>query len=191
MKFTSKHGKLRICDATPKYLEVLFTNADITFPLNRPKCAEVLNLDRGNVDTNMSYSEGPDDPITEPLPLSFSGRIDDTSYSWMLIAALSGATVIGTTNPVVTTKATTTIKVQQTGVATKAFSDASKVAYNVELLYDGATDEGWKLTEVYFPSEQQTITEREDGVILNMNGLIYGTCATMASFTAGTAFAAA
>jgi len=193
MKFTNKNGELRIYARTKSadfvsgasYLQVLFTNADLTFPLNRPRCAEILNLDRGNVDTNMSYVEGPDDPIMEPLPVSFSGRIDDQTYTGKLIGMLSGVTKDTTGSPFYTMKASSKLRIQQTGVTTVAFADASKLCYNLEIKYDGTTDAGWCLKEVYFPPEQQTIAEREDSIILNMNGLIYGAVVTRSAFGAG------
>lgn len=193
MKFTNKNGELRIYakvgsaqgvgPSGASYLQILFTNADLTFPLNRPRCAEILNLDRGNVDSNMSYNEGPDDPIMEPLPISFSGRIDDQTYSQKLVSLLSGCTEVSGTK-IYTLKGTSKLKIQQTGVTTVAMADASKICMQVEIKYDGSTDEGWELREVYFPPEQQTVTEREDSIVLNMNGLIYGAIVTRAAFGA-------
>jgi hypothetical protein len=195
MLFKSKSGTLRIYDGTAhatsgaSYLSILFSNADMSFPVGRKRCEELLNLDRGNADTNMSYSEGPDDAIMEPLPLSFSGRIDDQTYTKKLIAILSGATVlIGGTTPV-TTKGTSYLRIQQSGVTTKQFADASKLCYTVQVLYDGASDLGWKIKEVYFPPDQQTVKEGADNVTMNMNGLIYGSILTISSFTSGLAFA--
>ena len=70
-------------------------------------------------------------------------------------------------------------------VATKAFADGRKMAYNVQVLWDGTVDLGYNMQEVYFPPDQQTINEGTDAVNLNMNGMIYGDVTPMATFSSG------
>jgi len=195
MIFTSKDGELRLYDGNsggsgPYYLKILFTQADLSFPLNRGKPEEILNMNRGNMDTNASYSQGPDNPIVDPLPVKFSGKIDDTIFTHRLIRILSGQTKVssGTTTAsctLTTTKASTALKVGGAAVTTKAFADSSKTAYNVEIKYDGVTDFIYRLREVYFPPDQQVITEGEDGVKLDVNGLWFGSGGTASTFTTG------
>jgi len=192
MKFTNKDGELRIYDyhsaTTGLYLELLFTNADLTFPVARGKVEEMLEMDRGNYNASASYHMGPDDAIFEPLPCSFSIRLEDTTYTGYLRDWLSGATTCNG-RTLVTWKGHSTINVGQlSGAAaysTKSFADNSKMAYRVQVLWDGATDYGWTLDEVYFPPNEQTVTESEDAVTCNINGLIYGNIATMSSFYSG------
>jgi len=198
MIFTSKNGELRLydghpADATgPYYAKVLFTNADLNFPLNRGKPEEVLTMDRGNMDTNASYHQGSDEPIVTPLPVKFSGLLDDTNYTHKLVRIMSGATKIsyGTTTSyctLITTKASSALNVGGVAITTKAFADSSKMAYNLEIKYDGTIDFIYQLKEIYFPPDQQTITEGEDGVTLDINGLWYGSGGTKATFTTGKA----
>jgi len=197
MKFTNKDGELRLYEggATPYYHSVLFTQGDLTFPTEREKVEEVLNMDRGNYTNRASYSEGPDSPIIEPLPLSFSALLDDTLNTNVLASMLSGITRIWTDNSTLdnqdvttaTTKADSTLNIQRTAVATVSFADSSKITYNIELLLNtvGGVTYGWKLMEVYFPPGQQTITEGPDGVALSANGLFYGSAATLNAFSSG------
>jgi len=198
MIFTSKNGELRLydghpADATgPYYAKVLFTNADLNFPLNRGKPEEMLTMDRGNMDTNASYHQGSDEPIVNPLSVKFSGLLDDTNYTHKLVRIMSGATKIsyGTTTSyctLITTKASSALNVGGVAITTKAFADSSKMAYNLEVKYDGTTDFIYQLKEIYFPPDQQTITEDEDGVTLDINGLWYGSGGTKATFTTGKA----
>ncbi len=196
MKFTNKNGELRIYDGggtTTAYLRILFTNADLNAPLQRGKPEEQINLDRGNFDSNASYSEGPDNPIVDPLPITFSGKIDDTSYTHDLVNWLSGVTHWACTNTsdfpsgvtLTSTKGTTSLIVGGSAVSTPAFADSSKQAYNIEVLFDGSTDIGWRWSEVYFPPNEQTIVESEDAITLNVNGQWYGAGTTITAFSSG------
>ncbi len=189
MRFTAKDGELRIYDRqssnTGYYIVVLFTNADMTFPIGRAKVEETLNMDRGNMNASAAYSEGPDSAITDPLPLSFSANMEDTTYTDYLRYWLSGTTLVNT-HTLFTDKGNSSLTVGSTVVSTPSFADGSKMAYRVEVLWDGSNSYGWDLREVYFPPDQQTITENEDSVVVNINGLCYGSVTTMTSFTSGT-----
>ena len=198
MIFSNKNGELRLYDGHPSdatgpyYIKILFTNADLNFPLNRGKPEEVLTMDRGNMDANASYSQGSDEPIVNPLPVKFSGMLDDNNYTHKLLRIMSGATKIsyGTTTSyctLITTKASSALNVGGIAITTKAFADSSKMAYNLQIKYDGTTDLIYQLKEIYFPPDQQTITEAEDGVTLDVNGLWYGSGGTISVFTTGKA----
>jgi len=189
MIFTDRDGELRLYEggAAPHYLTVLFTNADLSFPLGRGKTEEVLVMDRGNMDANAHYRQGSDEPIAAPLPVKFSGKISDNSYTHNLVQLLSGSTSVGSAAAITTAKATSSLTISGASVATKAFADTSKLAYNLQIMYDGSTDFVYDLKEVYFPPDQQTLTESEDGVTLDANGLWYGSGGTKAAFTSGTA----
>jgi len=190
MKFTNKDGELRLCDATAgatKYCGVYFTQGDFTFPIGREKVEEILTLNRGNYDASASYHEGPDDVILEPLPISFSFLLEDTSMTNKMVSMISGVTVIqGTT--LTSTKGTGPVLIiQHSAVSTTTFADTSKVTWDIEVMWDtSGTDYGWRLAEVYFPPGQQTITEGPDGVVLSANGLWYGGGNTLAAFRGGT-----
>ena len=187
MIFKQKDGELRIHSGSTNryYIEVLFTNADLNFPIGRPTVEEVLNLDRGNYDSNASYSEGSDMVVLEPLPITVSAKLDDQTQSSYLRDWLSGVTVINS-KTLTSTKASSSVSINQTTVTTKAFADGGKIAYDMEVLYDatasGTTNKGWTLNEVYFPPDQQTVAEGEDNVTLNMNGVIYGDISSVSKF---------
>jgi hypothetical protein len=189
MIFKNKDGELRLYEggAAPHYLQVLFTQANLSFSLNRGKPEEVLEMDRGNMNSNASYRMGSDEPMMNPLPVKFSGKIDDTAYTHALIQLLSGSTHVGSAGEITTAKATSSLRVSGASVATKAFSDTSKKAYNLQVAYDGSVDFVYELKEVYFPPDQQTITESENGVTWEGNGLWYGSGGTKSAFTTGTA----
>jgi len=189
MIFKNKDGELRLYEggAAPHYLTILFTQADLNFPLNRGKPEEILEMDRGNFDSNAQYREGADGPIADPLPVRFSGKIDDTTYTHALIQLLSGSTSVGSAAEITSAKGESTLVVGGVSTATIAFTDSSKLAYNLQIMWDGSTDFVYALKEVYFPPHEQTITEGEDGVTWEANGLWYGSGGTKAAFTSGTA----
>jgi len=59
----------------------------------------------------------------------------------------------------------------------------------VELFWDQAgTDLGFKWREVWF--NDVSITEGEEGVMLNVNGLVHGSVSTIAAFRNGVTIAA-
>ena len=68
-----------------------------------------------------------------------------------------------------------------------SFKDSGKVCYMVEVLWSGSgvSNLGYRWDEVYFPPAEQTITEGEESVTLNLNGQIYGGVTKMFAFTTG------
>ena len=60
------------------------------------------------------------------------------------------------------------------GVSTPQFSDTSKMAWDVKVLWSGSTNYGFLWREVFFPGDQLTISEGEDEVTISANGLVYG-----------------
>lgn len=190
MIFKHKDGEFRILDnngttTQPYYIEVLFTGADLSFPIAKPRPEEILNMDRSNFDSNSSYSLGADDPILEPQSFTITAKLDDTVNSTYLKQWVSGVTSINS-HTLLTAKSTSQIyNGIGSKVTTPAFKDTRKMAYNVEVLWDGSTDLGYKLCEVYFPPASQTISEAEDAVTISINGMIYGAIKTITSFTSG------
>jgi hypothetical protein len=207
MRYTHKDGELRICSgvtelasskgAYPIYEAILFTNADLNIPLGRPRPEELVNTDRGNVNTNTSHAEGSDEAILAPQPFSISCKLDDTTYTQYLLQMLSGCTgaTIGTSGSTpylqLNSKKVVSAKGQASGVSissgttytTPAFADTMKMAFNVEVIWNTTgTDNGRFLGEVYFPPEGQTIVEAEDVVNLNLNGQVYGDIQPISSF---------
>lgn len=196
-KLTQKDGELRIYDGstTNYYLQVLFTQGDFSAPLARPHVEEMLNMDRGNFDQHSQYYEGPDDPVLEPLGISFSAIIDSSLDNRVVTELFSGSTQVSTTNAAITdvpvtlttSKASSTVRINGADVSTVAFGDSTKTCYNVEILWDqSGSDIGVKYNEVYFPPGEQTISESADAVTLSLNGMWYGSSSTIAAFTSGT-----
>ena len=192
--FTEKDGELRIYDGTsggthPFYMSLLFTNSDLSFPIARGRPEENLTLNRGNMDSNAHYSEGSDEPLLEPLPVTFSLSADDSVNTSYLADLLSGVTTINS-KELTSTKGTSAVTVSAgVTVTTPTFSDDQKVTYNAEIFWDGSTDLGFKLEEVFFDPKNQTVNEGADSVSVNANGMIYGQISRISAFTSGTTIA--
>ena len=176
MKFTGRDGVLRIYDssATAKYFEVAFCAMDFSGVVGRPKTEEVLVLNRQKMDSNAHYIEGSDDVIYDPVEISFSCLIDDSVNKDKIFEALQCG------NP-------DSAYWAGTGVSSKGdtkndgvnynplFKDSNKKAVNVQILWNSAgIDQGYAYYEVFFPSNEQVITESDDGVTLACKGAVYG-----------------
>ena len=192
--FTEKDGELRLYDGTsggthPFYMSLLFTNSDLSFPIARGRPEENLTLNRGNMDSNAHYSEGSDEPLLEPLPVTFSLSADDSVNTSYLADLLSGVTTINS-KELTSTKGTSAVTVSAgVTVTTPTFSDDQKVTYNAEIFWDGSTDLGFKLEEIFFDPKNQTVNEGADSVSVNANGMIYGQISRISAFTSGTTIA--
>lgn len=178
MLFSHKDGELRLYSgATPTgctyYLELLFTDANLSAPIARKNTEERLVMNRGVMDANAHYVQGSDDPIMEPLPLTISCKVEDTTSGVSYLdewfrrtgSEINGknppsskgntANVAGTTNPLFV---------------------GTKYTYNVWCTWVGSgATLGYKWNEVYFDPGEQTMADAEDGMTLNLNGMIYGT----------------
>jgi len=188
MIFQHRDGELRLYSGVTAgysgatYAAMLFVNTGFSAPIARTKPIETLVMDRGVYDGNAEYRDGMDSEKLEPLPLSFSlSLIDDTTtqYFMRMIEGTSPLTVNG--RALRSTKGDSKID----GVSTPHFSDTSKMAWDIEVLWDGTTDLGYRWREVYFPGAQQTINESEDSVILNVNGLVYGDVTRITALSTG------
>ena len=192
MIFRHRDGELRIYDrqsaTTGYYLTVLFTDANITFPIGRPKAEEVIVLDRGRSSNTACVALGVDNPSYDPMPFSFSSAIDDQGGTTSLLQLLSGATSVNG-KTLFTAKGYSSLDIRGSAVSTFAFKDTSKMAYNVEVLWTAGASgvsHGFQIREIYFPPDQQTINEGMDFVTLNANGLIYGAVSRIMQFSSGT-----
>lgn len=193
--YTALDGALRLYDgtATPYYVQVKFDELNFTGPEGRPRTEETLRLHRGRHSTDSHYTSGPDTVILEPLECSFSFRMqNDADLEAKLRAALSnpdqGAAWTVDSDTWVTTKGDfNIINGTGTGVADPAFEDTRKVCVNVEVLYTkGGVSIGRKYGAVYFPADQISIAESEEGVVVSVTGMIYGLISRITSFTSGT-----
>ena len=181
-----RDGELRLIEyghqGTTYYLEVLFCEMDFTVPLAKPLVEEVLILDRGLLDGDARYIEGPDSPRYGYVNLTFSCRLADTVNATTLHEWISGVTKISGVTQLYSWKGKTSID----GNDLVDFEDDSnKYAYRIEILWDDSNDYGIQCNEVYFPPDQQEIRESQDGLILSCNGLVYGGVTRITSFTSG------
>lgn len=196
--FQGYDGELRLYDygtgGTSHYLEVLFCEMDFSGPVSRGRNEERLVMDRGKFDSNAHYVQGTDDDIYAAMPFSFSCRLADTVNTRVLADWIGGVTSITNAGGGATTLYSwgglTDIKARDgSAVSVPNFTDAVKMRYRVECLWDGTNDYGTRYEEVYFNPNNQTITESPDGLMLNCNGQIYGDVTRITAFSSGyTAF---
>jgi len=187
-KFTNRKGKLRLYDGTGSafYLELDFDVGDFSGPMGIPKTEEILILDRNQATADMHYIEGGDDKVMAPFPLTFSAFVvDKTQCKYLLdwIDVMNGGlSAKVNSNILVTTEQDT----QRDGSNNNpAFADATKLLCNVEYRLDGGTDISWAYKEVWFPADEQSISEAEDGVTLSLNGQCYGTVTRGSAWSSG------
>jgi hypothetical protein len=181
-KFTRRKGTMRLYDGagTPWYLELKFDEGDFSGPMGTPSSEEQLVLHRGTIDANMHYIAGPDDKKAGPVNITFSCLAEDSAITqnllnWLLVGVVNAHTL-----------ATTKGDTQRGGVTMPAFADSGKKCYNVEILWDGATDLVWKYNEVWFDPAEQKVAESDESVKLSFSGQVYGSIpAPTTTFTAG------
>jgi len=168
----------------PFYIQALFVNAGFNAPISRARPSETLVMDRGVYDGNAEYRQGMDEEKLVPLPLSFTFKlIDDTSTQYLvrMLSGTSPVTING--HRLYSSKGESMID----GVSTPLFSDVTKQAWDVEVLWDGTgTDIGFRWREVFFPGDQLVVNEGEDEVTINAAGLVYGDVTRITSMTSGT-----
>jgi hypothetical protein len=186
--YTGKYGELRIYDGTgtPNYMVVPFIPADLSAPMGRQRPEEILKLDRGNLTSDAAYVQGPDDPILEPLDISFSVRLDTLKnavelYNFLTCGTLSDTTVLSST------KGSTQLTAGDgSSVYTPAFADSQKKTVNIEAKWTvGASSFARQWNEVYFMPSNIEIAEAADEVVVNATGQIYGDIAPINDFTSG------
>ena len=185
MKVTAKQGKLRLVDGseTPIYLEIDFDEGNFSGPMGTPKVEEILVLDRGKVTADFHYIEGSDEKLMGTVQISFSAFIVDKTQCGYLLdwldecsngdsASPPQATNAINSNTLISTKQDT----QRDGSNNNpAFKDGTKLCSNVELKFDMSTDIVYHYNEVWFPLDEQSISEGEDGTRISLTGYVYGT----------------
>jgi len=198
MIFQHKDGELRIYEhgnaGVTNYIEILFTDANLTGPLGRSLPSERLVMDRGVLDSNAHYVEEGDASRMEPQSLTFSCKTADTTNYQILAQMLSGCTIVtvGGTSYQMYSRAGKGISMYGFSVTPPTFRDSNniKVAYMVEVLWSGTSDLGMRWDEVLFHPNEQSITEAEDSVTMNLNGMIYGGVTVITALTAGSGVSA-
>jgi len=196
MIFQARDGELRIIEqgnaGTTYYLEILFTEGNLSAPVARPQTEEILCTDRGNLDKNTSYRNAPAAARLDPLPLTFTTRAANNSHTDAMTAWLSGVTTVRNhtlyTRKGSGSSSTTPIPQVNTGSAgLPGFADGAKMAYMIEALWSGSgvSNLGYRWDEVYLPPAEQTVTEGAEAVTLAINAQIYGGVTKITAFTTG------
>jgi len=187
---TLQNAKIRFYDstATPLYLEVDLDPGDFTGPLGAPLTEEILELDRGNMNANALYREGDDAKLMEPVPISFTIRLTDSSQTlnirnWLRAMNDALATQVNSN-----TLETTETDTQRNGAnANPAFADANKSTCAIEYLITmSGTDMGLRYDGVWLPINEQKLSEGADAITIAISGMCYGTITDITGFTAGT-----
>jgi len=167
-----------LCPVDGQYFEVAFSKMDFNGPIGRARPDEILVMERGLVNSKMHYVNTSVMKLYEPIPISFSCLIDDTYNKNDIELALACGNPGSTrwTSTGTTSKATT---MNDGSVANPAFADpTNKKAVNVQILFtstaSGGLDFGWAYYETYFPGNEITVSEGEDGNILTAAGGVYG-----------------
>jgi len=175
--FQGQDGEMRIISAgtggTTLHLQVLFCEMDFSGPIGIPKREETLIMDRGVYSSDAHMIDHGDDPRYAPVDISFTCRLADTINTQTLNNLLSGSTIVsGITYTLTSWK---NVEASIDGNVLPDFADTSKMAYRVEIIWDGdGTDFGLRYNEVYFPPMEQTISEGADTLTLAASGKVYG-----------------
>lgn len=192
MLFQHKDGQLRIFEhgasGTTYYLEILFTNADLSGPMGRPQEREELIVDFLDTADDARYvMQGIEHRLT-PLSLTFSCRSADTTHSQLLHQLLAGEQVLAVGGISYTMHSRKGKGTSITGIsyALPSFDDTYKNAYMVEVLYSGSSAYGYRWDEVYFPPEAQRVDEAGAFLSLVITGQVYGGVTRITAFTSAT-----
>lgn len=206
-RYVGKKGEFRFyavsgaANSVVNYFTMLFSNMDAEFPMGRARPEETVVMNRGKLDSFYHYVLGDDRIIVDPLTMTFSCEIDNTTNRQKLRdfinadAAVDTAWIVGSTNLNTTKALSTHTKLRPgldtaagAGIATVAFDDIRKMTCDAEILFDqGASDIGQRFEECYFPPAQQRIREEAARVAVSMTAMIYGHISEITSFTSGTA----
>lgn len=164
-----------LCPVDGQFFDISFSDMDFTGPFGRARPVEVYVPDRGNHNAKAHYINTSDEPLYAVIPITFACKLDDVFNKDDLKIALNcgDPDSANWTATGVSTKGDT----QNDGsVDNPAFADANKKTVNVQILWDN--DVGFPIGdayyEVFFPPDEQSITEAEDGTTLSCAGGAYG-----------------
>jgi len=187
MIFQHRDGEMRLYSGVtttakatmPYYMSVLFVNAGFNAPIARTRPIETLIMDRGVYTDDAEYIKGMDEELLTPLPLSFEAKLPDDVTTWYFVEMLTGTSPL-TVRGKLMRSAKGESKIS--GISTPQFADTSKMAWDVEVKWDGSRDFGVRWREVYFPGDQIVINESVDEVTISVSSLVYGDVTRIPSF---------
>lgn len=194
IQFQGRDGELRLYDGNspPSYVSVKFENMDFQGPIAKPRPPDPV------VPTITGYVHAPQDDsyeraFYEPVSISFSCQLDDTSNTYKLQDAmcnpyLNTPWAVGGVNWITTKGRGSIILSDGLFSPTQQFYDQRKVTIDAELLWSNpqaGSSWGLRYGEVYFPPQDQSYQETPDAVTLAAKGLVYGNISRIGAFTAG------
>jgi hypothetical protein len=155
-----------------------FSDGNLSAPEGRARVDEKFVLDRGRGSVGVSAIAGVDDPILNPLTLSFSARLDSTFNKDDLVQVLQCGNPNYDANWSLTGTGTKTDTQYYDGSGTltsfPAFEDSTKKTVSIQIIWSrGGVQYGREYCGVYFSPEQQSLAESADGVVMSISGLIY------------------
>ena len=131
----------------------------------------------------------------DPLPISWSCAVDDTTNSWKLRDALCNPDLhqpwtVGDDTWLTTKGRGSIILADGNFVATEPFFDVMKQAVDVEILFTdrraaGGSAWGMRFSEVFFPPEDTSISENPDDIEMQIKALCYGNVTQTGGWTPG------
>jgi hypothetical protein len=181
------------------YMEVAYEGMDMQTSLGRPRPDELPVLDRGNLNSSAHHIQGPDTPIIQPVPITWSCFIDNTWNKDLLLTAMGNVQRISPwqiAGVTLTNTNGTTMVLNGNGsyVSTPLPYDSQHDRINVEFLFRGdpraaagTQDYGNHLGEVWFNPGACRIVEASDSLKMNITGGIYGPISQISAFGPGTA----
>lgn len=198
LQIMGRDGCLRIYDGSSplNYVEVVFEKMDFAGPLAKPRPLDPIIATMGG------YAHAPDSDsyekvLYEPLPLSFSCSLDLTTNTWKLRDALCNPDLdrtwkVGSATWTTTKGRGSIVLPDGSFTATLGFFDVMKKSVDIEVLFanpnavsPGSASWGIRYSEVYFPPQEQSISESPDEVALKATGQIYGNITQIGGFRPG------
>jgi len=194
--FTGRDGALRIYDGNtpPSYVEVPFSQMNFQGPFAKPRPVDPVVVTVGGY-THAPQGEDYERQLYEPLPISWSCHVDDTTNSWKLRDAMCNPDLrnpwqVGGVAWLTTKGRGSVILPDGNFVGTGAFFDVAKKAVDVEVLFTdtmSASGSAWgmRYEECYFPPQDSSYGENPEYIEMSIRGLCYGNVEQIGAFTSG------
>ena len=201
--YFGKRGEMRLYYQTDGaggfyYFPLAFELLDMNAIAGRPRPDEIPVMDRGNLNPYSHHVQGPDVPIIQPQPLTFSCLIDNTYNRTNLLVALCNAPRISPwqINGITLSNINgTTFVYNGAGslVSTPLPYDTQQDRITVEVLFrgdpnapTGDDDYGHRFNEVWFQPGAIRLVEAPESYRFNITGSIYGPISQITALTSGT-----
>ena len=196
-KYIYQRGVTRILDgnATPNFLTIPWVQGDARWPLNRPRPPWNLQLDREVFNGYAHYTPGSDQPLAEPVQVTFTIHIDNQLFDDVR-AALS--------NPfnLAIWSVGTSIFTNAMGTGASIYNGAGSLFKPPTMAHDplhvrvhfewlfygspaGTRDIVFRHEECYVPPDQ-VVVGAGDPLTLSVTYWCYGRMTAIAALTAGT-----